>query len=108
MLESARLVFGSVGLFLLSLLLVACAETTAARDDPGPINRTGAPSQIPTETTGMHSTSTPTPPPQPTADIPDLGPAPEITNEVWINTPAPLTLQGLRGKVVLVEFWTYG
>jgi hypothetical protein len=56
----------------------------------------------------MHSTSTPTPPPQPAADIPDLGPAPEITNEVWINAPAPLTLQGLRGKVVLVEFWTYG
>lgn len=26
----------------------------------------------------------------------------------WINTPAPLTIQGLRGKVVLLEFWTYG
>jgi hypothetical protein len=33
--------------------------------------------------------------------------APEITGGPWINS-APLTLQGLRGRVVLVEFWTYG
>ena len=25
----------------------------------------------------------------------------------WLNTAAPLTLAGLRGKVVLVDFWTY-
>jgi len=34
-------------------------------------------------------------------------PAPEITGERWINT-GPLTMAGLRGRVVLVEFWTYG
>ncbi|HEV8615834.1 MAG TPA: hypothetical protein VGU22_10110 [Methylomirabilota bacterium] len=34
-------------------------------------------------------------------------PAPEITGAPWINSP-PLTTQGLRGRVVLVEFWTYG
>jgi hypothetical protein len=34
-------------------------------------------------------------------------PAPEITGGPWINS-APLTLAGLRGRVVLVEFWTYG
>jgi hypothetical protein len=34
-------------------------------------------------------------------------PAPEIAGGPWINS-APLTLQGLRGRVVLVEFWTYG
>ena len=34
-------------------------------------------------------------------------PAPEISNEVWINSP-PLRLENLRGKVVLLEFWTYG
>ena len=33
--------------------------------------------------------------------------APEFTGiNHWINS-APLTMQGLRGKVVLVEFWTY-
>jgi len=34
-------------------------------------------------------------------------PAPEITGERWINGE-PLTMRGLRGRVVLVEFWTYG
>lgn len=34
-------------------------------------------------------------------------PAPEITGGPWINS-TPLTLSGLRGRVALVEFWTYG
>jgi hypothetical protein len=34
-------------------------------------------------------------------------PAPEITGAPWLNSP-PLTLAGLRGRVVFVEFWTYG
>ncbi len=33
--------------------------------------------------------------------------APEITGGPWINSE-PLTVGGLRGRVVLVEFWTYG
>jgi hypothetical protein len=33
--------------------------------------------------------------------------APEITGGPWINSEA-LSLAGLRGRVVLVEFWTYG
>jgi hypothetical protein len=35
------------------------------------------------------------------------GLAPEIAGGPWINS-APLTLAELRGRVVLVEFWTYG
>ncbi|MCI0407575.1 MAG: hypothetical protein L0191_03260 [Acidobacteria bacterium] len=34
-------------------------------------------------------------------------PAPELTNEVWINS-RPLRLADLRGKVILLEFWTHG
>jgi len=34
-------------------------------------------------------------------------PAPEVAGERWINSD-PLTTQGMRGRVVLVEFWTYG
>jgi thiol-disulfide isomerase/thioredoxin len=44
----------------------------------------------------------------------NLGPAPEFADtEDWFNTGlgghsnTPLTLKGLRGKVVLIDFWTY-
>ena len=40
--------------------------------------------------------------------LPDLGPAPAWHNETWINSEGPLLLQDLRGKVVLLEFWTFG
>ena len=37
----------------------------------------------------------------------DAGPAPELAGLTnWINSK-PLTMQKLRGKVVLVDFWTY-
>ncbi|HEY1285426.1 MAG TPA: cytochrome c biogenesis protein DipZ [Solirubrobacterales bacterium] len=43
-------------------------------------------------------------------DLPVLGRAPEfVGTERWFNTPGdrPLTMKGLRGRVVLVDFWTY-
>ncbi len=45
-----------------------------------------------------------------TPALPDLGAAPDFTGtEDWFNTPGgrPLSLAGLRGRVVLVDFWTY-
>jgi cytochrome c biogenesis protein CcdA/thiol-disulfide isomerase/thioredoxin len=42
--------------------------------------------------------------------LPDLGTAPEFTEtQDWFNTPGdrPLTLASLRGRVVLIDFWTY-
>jgi cytochrome c biogenesis protein CcdA/thiol-disulfide isomerase/thioredoxin len=44
------------------------------------------------------------------AALRDLGRAPEFTGtQRWFNTPdgRPLTLRRLRGRVVLVDFWTY-
>ena len=35
--------------------------------------------------------------------------APELTGDRgWLNTDKPLSLAALRGKVVLLDFWTYG
>jgi cytochrome c biogenesis protein CcdA/thiol-disulfide isomerase/thioredoxin len=44
----------------------------------------------------------------PTVPLEDLGQAPELTGiTAWINSPTT-TLAALRGKVVLVHFWTFG
>jgi cytochrome c biogenesis protein CcdA/thiol-disulfide isomerase/thioredoxin len=43
-------------------------------------------------------------------NLKDYGPAPDFQGiSAWINTPGskPLSLTRLRGKVVLVDFWTY-
>lgn len=58
-----------------------------------------------------------TPPPTPEQSVqtasppstpPDLGPAPELVGDVWLNAAAPLRLADLRGQVVLVDMWTFG
>ena len=40
--------------------------------------------------------------------LPDLGLAPELTNDTWLNTDSPLRLANLRGKVVAIDMWTFG
>lgn len=41
------------------------------------------------------------------ANLPDYGPAPNLQGiAAWINSP-PLNITKLRGKVVLIDFWTY-
>jgi cytochrome c biogenesis protein CcdA/thiol-disulfide isomerase/thioredoxin len=45
-----------------------------------------------------------------TVPLSDIGTAPEfVDTQDWFNTPGdkPLTMKGLRGKVVLIDFWTY-
>ncbi|MGA9762030.1 MAG: cytochrome c biogenesis protein DipZ [Gaiellaceae bacterium] len=47
---------------------------------------------------------------QPGVNLPNYGTAPNFQGiSAWLNTPAnrPLTIKGLRHKVVLVDFWTY-
>ena len=44
------------------------------------------------------------------SSLPPLGAAPEFTDtQRWFNTPGnrPLTMASLRGRVVLIDFWTY-
>ena len=76
----AGLAFG-----LLLFGLAACGIVTA------PISESESPITMPT-----------------TASLPDLGPAPELTNEVWLNVDVPLRLADLRGKVVAIDMWTFG
>ena len=36
-------------------------------------------------------------------------PGPEFQDRLdWIHVERPLTLRDLRGKLVLLDFWTYG
>jgi cytochrome c biogenesis protein CcdA/thiol-disulfide isomerase/thioredoxin len=43
----------------------------------------------------------------PAKALPDEGPSPSLSGAVqWLNSP-PLTAEELKGKVVLVDFWTY-
>ena len=53
----------------------------------------------------------------PRIEVPDLsadlrlenyGLAPELTNQIWLNTDQPLRLENLRGQVVLLDMWTFG
>jgi hypothetical protein len=66
------------------------ATTTAAEEAPGITELPG-----PTTTPAL-------------APLLVIGPAPGWNNETWINTDNPLPLEDLRGKVVLLEFWTFG
>lgn len=67
----------------------------------------------PTIMTDAMPTSVPTPEPTSTTtpvpglDLKDMGQAPELTGTTdWINS-TPLTLASLRGKVVIIDFWTF-
>ena len=34
--------------------------------------------------------------------------APEFPSKLeWVNTERPLTMQELRGRIVILDFWTY-
>lgn len=56
----------------------------------------------------MDRTSVPVPDPSPSAmQLPRIVRAPELASAGPWHNGEPLTMEGLRGKVVLVDFWTY-
>jgi thiol-disulfide isomerase/thioredoxin len=95
---------GMKAILVLTLVLVWVALTAACSS--------GVASIAVSETAGDPPLPILSPKPAPTAEprlrLSDAGPAPEIANETWINSDEPLTLASQRGKVVLLEFWTFG
>jgi hypothetical protein len=81
-----RYVFG-----LLALLLFGCSVQGASSPQTDIPQPTQEPAAMPK-----------------TALLPDLGPAPELTNDTWLNVDSPLRIADLRGKVVLIDMWTFG
>ena len=85
-------------LLLLSLGLVialaACSETDASPDPTG---------------TGTTPTTSPATSDTTIRSYAGTTPAPEFpTGLDWLNTDRPLALEQLRGKIVILDFWTYG
>jgi sugar lactone lactonase YvrE/thiol-disulfide isomerase/thioredoxin len=77
-------------LVAIALVAAACTNSSGTDSAPGP-TRPGAPA-----TTSAPSAA-------------GTNPAPEFPEGLdWLNVEAPLDLESLRGKVVLLDFWTYG
>ena len=90
---------------ILTLFLAACASIKPLANQPADQERAVSSGNnetvIETKPAGVEI--------QPVrADLEDLGPAPELVNEVWLNTDQPLRLEDLGGKVVLLDMWTFG
>ena len=95
----------------LPLLYVAAAFLILAAACVGGDAPTPTPTPTPAATaTAVPEAPTPAPAPTPAASAAgdeEFDPAPEIGGiSSWINSE-PLTIAGLRGKVVLIDFWTY-
>jgi len=88
----------AAGLLVLISTLVVTAGYTKGCGPLGLLNSgitrlTGGNSQLVSSDRRIAETNSPT--------------APEFASGTWINSE-PLTIKGLRGRVVLVDFWTFG
>jgi cytochrome c biogenesis protein CcdA/thiol-disulfide isomerase/thioredoxin len=102
---------GGALLIVIAVAVAANAFASLQRDIPGYSDALqGSASvrhQLNTITGARHTNLTSC---HPTATLVNCGPAPNFTGiTAWLNTPGgrPLSLAQLRGRVVLVDFWTY-
>jgi thiol-disulfide isomerase/thioredoxin len=97
-----RMLFLFFVITILTVGIVACG----ASNDPAPPDNTGAddPSSAPVETSAEDGEAAST-----GRTFAGDVPAPEFPSGLeWLNTDGPLTLADLRGKIILLDFWTYG
>ena len=87
---------------MIALLVVGCSVRVN-----NPQNQPASTDILDAETPGISSTQAASVTKSPKANLEDIGPAPELTNTVWLNTDQPLRLANLRGSVVLLEMWTF-
>jgi cytochrome c biogenesis protein CcdA/thiol-disulfide isomerase/thioredoxin len=90
--------------------VAAVPDRPAAAPPPAEVP-SAMPAESPVPPTATPVPAPPTVPPAavaaPRLSLPDLGPAAELAGTgQWFNT-APTSLAALRGKVVIVDFWTF-
>ena len=91
---------------LLAILLVGCG-LAAGRGGQDTEMKGSLEQKAVENTVAAPTAQLSTPSPESSLDLPDYGPAPELENSVWLNVDHPLRLQDLRGKVVLLDMWTF-
>lgn len=86
-----------IALIAIGLIAAACSTGSANTESASPaesVSSTAGPINDPVPVTQSYAGTVP---------------APEFPDGLdWINTPAPVRLDDLVGKVVLLDFWTYG
>ena len=93
----------SLILFALILVLGACSPSDSSNTDGSSTTAAPLASGDTTEPPGTDNSEPPTQSFAGTNPAPDFPPGLE-----WLNTGEPLSLEALHGKVVLLDFWTYG
>lgn len=108
-----RFSLSSVLFGLMNLLLLNACGNVTTTSTPIIASAAMATNIVNTTTTTAATTPalataaiTPKAPPPVAASLPILRKAPAWDNQNWLNSP-PLKLADLRGKVILVEFWTF-
>lgn len=99
---------------LLLVMLTGCGVAPREAAAPSPIAPATAADPAPAATP-VPAPSMP-PPAGPSQDVVASGPidlyaqtAPEFPDGlVWLNVERPLSMAALRGKIVVIDFWTYG
>ncbi len=97
----------ALALAALTLLAAACTGSSSEPAVTSSGSPTSAAATIVAE--GDDRSSPDSAPEAPNRSYAGVDPAPEFPDGLdWLNTDRPLSIAALRGKVVLLDFWTYG